>query len=327
MNKKNILWIYLLLVIGLILILTNSCNKNDDNELATCSDGIQNQGETGIDCGGPCPPCISARDSLIIDYNNNYLGSNITNLGWTGSISTCDAGTVPQSTHDKVIMRLNYFRRLVGLNDNTTLDVSQFAKFQETALMMAANGQLDHYPPNTWTCWTQAGSDGAAQSNLVLTHSTPAITIFIQDPGSNNFDCGHRRWILHSVKTKFSYGTTNTSMALGVIGVADGNTNIPPFIAYPPKGYIPQQLVFSRWSFGIPGANFSSANVSMTGSNGTIILNVVSTTANYGDKTIVWEPQGIITNSPNDLSYTVTVSGITNAPQSSYTYTVIIIKP
>lgn len=24
---------------------------------ATCSDGIQNQGETGIDCGGPCPAC------------------------------------------------------------------------------------------------------------------------------------------------------------------------------------------------------------------------------------------------------------------------------
>lgn len=25
----------------------------------TCSDGIQNQGETGVDCGGPCPPCGS----------------------------------------------------------------------------------------------------------------------------------------------------------------------------------------------------------------------------------------------------------------------------
>ena len=24
----------------------------------TCSDGIQNQGETGIDCGGPCPACV-----------------------------------------------------------------------------------------------------------------------------------------------------------------------------------------------------------------------------------------------------------------------------
>jgi len=26
---------------------------------ATCSDGVQNQGETGIDCGGPCNPCIT----------------------------------------------------------------------------------------------------------------------------------------------------------------------------------------------------------------------------------------------------------------------------
>ena len=25
---------------------------------ATCSDGIQNQGETGVDCGGPCAPCV-----------------------------------------------------------------------------------------------------------------------------------------------------------------------------------------------------------------------------------------------------------------------------
>ena len=23
----------------------------------TCSDGIQNQGEVDMDCGGPCPPC------------------------------------------------------------------------------------------------------------------------------------------------------------------------------------------------------------------------------------------------------------------------------
>lgn len=37
---------------------------------ATCSDGIQNQGETLIDCGGPCPPCsctsaAACNDSLF----------------------------------------------------------------------------------------------------------------------------------------------------------------------------------------------------------------------------------------------------------------------
>lgn len=29
---------------------------------ATCNDGIQNQGETGVDCGGPCPPCCVDND-------------------------------------------------------------------------------------------------------------------------------------------------------------------------------------------------------------------------------------------------------------------------
>ena len=32
----------------------------------TCIDGIQNQGETGVDCGGPCSPCVSA------DYKRGY---------------------------------------------------------------------------------------------------------------------------------------------------------------------------------------------------------------------------------------------------------------
>ncbi len=31
---------------------------------ATCSDGIQNQGETGIDCGGPCPACPTCSDGI-----------------------------------------------------------------------------------------------------------------------------------------------------------------------------------------------------------------------------------------------------------------------
>src|SRR5690606_4406859 len=26
--------------------------------VGTCNDGIKNQGETGVDCGGPCPACV-----------------------------------------------------------------------------------------------------------------------------------------------------------------------------------------------------------------------------------------------------------------------------
>jgi len=34
----------------------------------TCTDGIQNQGETGIDCGGPCPACTGGNSVLLGSY-------------------------------------------------------------------------------------------------------------------------------------------------------------------------------------------------------------------------------------------------------------------
>ena len=273
-------------------------------------------------------PELTSRETALEDYNTNYLGSEVSDPGWTGSTETCNAGTLPQATHDKVIKRINYFRRMVGLNDNTTLDPSKYGMYQDAALMMKANSALNHTPPDTWICYTQNGYSGASTSNLALgAHASNAVTLFINDPGASNTSVGHRRWILHSAKTQFSYGSTNSSMSLGVIGVAGGNTKIPAFIAYPPNGYIPQTLTFPRWSFGIAGADFSAATVTMTGDSVNIPVTIISAGGNYGDKTIVWEPQGIVTNSNADVSYTVTVSGIAGAAQTSYTYTSIIFKP
>ena len=31
---------------------------------ATCTDGLQNQGETGVDCGGPCDACQTCDDDI-----------------------------------------------------------------------------------------------------------------------------------------------------------------------------------------------------------------------------------------------------------------------
>ncbi len=314
--------------LGFICIVSSGCKKNKHS--ASCSDGIQNQGETGVDCGGPCSACVTERDKAVEDYNLNYLGSNVDDPGWTGNTATCDAGTVPQSTHDKVLQRINYFRRLVGLNDNTTWDVAKFPEFQQAALIMKANNSISHDPPSTWTCWSSSGASGAGSSNLAIgTHSSAAITLFIEDPGTGNEVVGHRRWILHSAKTQFSYGTTNTTMSLGVIGVAGGNQQIPPFIAYPSPGYFPQQLVFPRWSFSIPGAIFTSANVTMTGPNGdNVPLNIIARSHNlFGDNTLVWEPSSIITNSSNDINYTVNITGVSSAEKSDYNYTVTIIRP
>ena len=296
---------FLIILLG-FLLLTNlqSCKDKDNN-----------------------PTVLTERETVIKDYNDNYLGSTVLNSGWTGNTTGCNAGIAPQSTHDMVIKRINYFRKLVGLN-NCTLDATKFPMYQQAAFLMKANSQLSHTPPNTWTCWTQSGYDGANTSNLAFgLHGSNAITGFMNDNGANNTPVGHRRWILHSAKTQFSYGTTDVTMSLGCIGTAEGNKLIPEFIAYPPKGFMPQSLVFNRWSFGIPKADFSNATVTMTGPSGNLVLAVVSNTdIGYGDNTIVWEPVGVVTNSNNDLGYTITVTGVKNAPKTSYTYGVTLIK-
>ena len=62
----------------------------------SCSDGIQNQGETGIDCGGPCTPCasgcesfpdiVAARDLPNTGWNNEY---NVGGNGMSGDGELC----------------------------------------------------------------------------------------------------------------------------------------------------------------------------------------------------------------------------------------------
>ncbi len=41
----------------ILSVTLSSCNKEDD-DVGNCSDGFINNGETGLDCGGPCAPCL-----------------------------------------------------------------------------------------------------------------------------------------------------------------------------------------------------------------------------------------------------------------------------
>lgn len=55
----------------------------------TCSDGVQNQGETGVDCGGPCAPCGGA--GVTITAPGEAYGHHGACSGWNGcgDAATC----------------------------------------------------------------------------------------------------------------------------------------------------------------------------------------------------------------------------------------------
>ncbi len=282
---------------------------------------------------------LTPREQAIEDYVINYLGSACADPQWTGSVNGCNAGSVSQNAHDMVVKRINYFRTLVGLPGDVTLNAQQNSMCQDAVLIMKANNNLSHFPPQSWYCWTQAGYDAAGGSNIAwgsyegpnAIHASNAVTGYIEDAGAGNKPVGHRAWLLYPQLKAIGHGSTSsTNCLMWKDNLGMPPTNMPEFVAYPPEEYMPAPLVFERWSFSIPNANFSSATVTMKdASNNDVSLNIIHVAAPSGapDARIVWKPNGINTSSPDDQIYTVTVAGITGATSGSYTYDVIIFQP
>ena len=114
------------------------------------------------------------------------------------------------------------------------------------------------------------------------------------------------------------------------------------YVAFPQEGYVPYHNVHPRWSFSIKDANFKNATVTMT--RDTSPINVIKedldpdpdnpNAGSLGDDTLVWvyddlnANQGHTHPKPNsDVTYRVTIDGIQNADQSSYTYEVTVFDP
>lgn len=271
----------------------------------------------------------TARASALSDYQENYLGSALASsaIGWTGNTENCDPGTTPDSVKQKILQRLNYYRRLTGL-PAVTMDSTYSAMAQQAALMMKSNNQLDHYPPLTWHCATSDGQLAAANSNLALGASgTSAIDLYISDAGVT--DLGHRRWALFPSLTKVGTGDTDFSNALWVIG-GFGTRPAIDFSAYPGPGYIPAPLVYDTWSISVYTGDFSAATVSVRDSVGNNYpVTTALTPTGYGDNTFSWSFAANVASAlTGDLSLTVTVSGVKVGGQvKNYQYPVYIFVP
>jgi hypothetical protein len=273
-------------------------------------------------------------------YLTAYLGSVNSESGWTGNHATCDAGTTSEVFRASILRRINYFRSMAGLPLLVGFDPTYNAKAQSAALMMSVNRSLSHTPTSSWICYTEAGREGAGSSNLYLGPYGPeAISGYIYDPGGGNYFVGHRRWILYP-PTQFM-GTGDipardgrpASNALWVFDQANMRGPRPEtretFVAWPPPGYVPYQVVYPRWSFGYPQADFSQATVMMTRNGQALAVQRNTPVNGYGDNTLVWEPLTSFGSAPGaDVRYQVTVSNANIAGQvRSFSYTVTIFNP
>lgn len=285
------------------------------------------------------------RQAVLDFYNTYYVGANVS-PDWTGSYDACAPGTVSQAFHDAVTQHINFYRAMAGMPGDITLNSEYNRKAQAAALMMSVNGTLNHTPPTSWDCYSQDGYDGASHSNLAMWYgggSSHAIApIYMRDAGSGNGAVGHRRWILYPKTQEMGNGYVPqgsgnyAANALYVISAAYSTprpTTRDDFVAWPPAGYVPYTVVYARWSFSYPNADFTNATVTMINGGGTTAINIESRNGPYGESTIVWIPMDMSSSqlwpSPSsDTSYSIYVNNVMIGGQSQdFAYTVTIFNP
>lgn len=294
--------------------------------------------------GSPTDP--DSRWQMRDYYNAVYAYGSDAQLGWTGSYDTGYAGTISAEWQEATLNRINYYRNMAGVPSDVVFDPVLNTKSQESAFMMSANNKFSHTPPSNWLWWTQGAYDAAKNGNLALgSMGADSIRGYMSDFGSNNAPVGHRRWILYPATSVMGSGDvpgTNPASrpAANVLWVIPSGWGERPatrdeFVAWPPRGYVPSDIVYARWSFSYPGADFSSTTVSMKKNGQSIPLSIESRQAGYGDNSIVWIPAGMSTSGfvtwptpAQDEAVRVTLGNVRiDGSMRSFSYTVTIFDP
>jgi hypothetical protein len=212
--------------------------------------------------------------------------------------------------------------------------------------MMSEHNQLQHVGDWTgWDCFSTDGTNASANSNLALGYDGPdAITAYIWDFGANNFEVGHRRWILYPQTQIMATGdipAENSFSPANATWVFDANLFGPrpatrtPYVTWPSAGFVPYQLVYPQWSFALSNADLSAATVSMTSNGVSVAITQQSYETGFGENTLVWYPSSLDPTtatlfpfSGTDTVYSVTITNVVTAVGTkSFTYNVTLFDP
>lgn len=272
-------------------------------------------------------------------------------------VSDCRPGVLAQSVRDDVLARMNAIRALHRLPP-VIYSAADDEQATQAALMMAANGQLSHTPPASWTCHSATGATGAGTSNLYGGLISPWLTYYTEDmylagwlTETSNLvanNVGHRRWMLDPFLGKIAYGrvaqvladgSRTDAAAMKVVSFTGGVSvpaNLPAFVAYPYGDYPARYFdAGALLSFTVVadatqrgGANatvdFAAATISVSdGATSLAVSNVSYDNAGYA---VPNNLQFNVAGLKQGVSYSVKIAGVvTRGKATDYSYTFRIV--
>ena len=310
------------------------------------------------------------RNDVAALFNGSYQPLRAVAPGWTGNAQSCVPGDTSSEFKQAQISQINWNRAMAGVPSQVQFDDAHLAGEQQLAVMLAANRMLSHAPPMSWQCYTAPAAEAASMSNIGLSvQSAPIGTAvpppgivsgYMQDPGAQNSDVGHRRWLLHPPTNQMTVGLGQAVGADGLLTTGHGIRIIYPnfgdpwpqtrwgYVAWPPPGFVPWQEAHGRWSIIVEKADFSAATVRVTYGAAIVPTRIVSASGPsgpfFGGPALVWEFTGTAAAAfdplaptanyaflkpDRDTTYVVHVDNVNVQGQGmrSFAYTVVVFDP
>jgi hypothetical protein len=164
------------------ILLFVQCEDADDNGnvigLVTCTDGLQNGDETGVDCGGGlCEPCASGLDFTGTFAQEDQMGRPGINTVF-GTVGMKDAFNVTIPSEMQVAFQTNFQTNLLILNpDYTTnalgLDAVTFTTVLSNDVLWVAETGITTYFNGTEILTGRNLSDDVIDVSLLLIFGGP----------------------------------------------------------------------------------------------------------------------------------------------------------
>lgn len=198
-------------------------------------------------------------DSICQNYQASYSWTKPNQCYVPGK--DCEYGEHNQEDMEWTAKRVNFFRQIVGLNEiPQSTNTELLNQTNQACLIMDKNSIFDHDLNNkSLKCWNEAGKTGAENSNIYVTSgsacSTDSIPSYIDDSSTSSL--GHRRWILNPPLSEVVSGVGEKHSALLIKGMPQKSSVISKFLAYPPPGPVPSDIIYSNWSFS---RNYTEVN-------------------------------------------------------------------
>ena len=196
LNLRN--WRLLPLALLLLVACEDADDFNNVIEQVSCSDGIQNGDETGVDCGGACPVCLDGLDFSGVFIQQDVAGRPAINTVFNSEGALQDAFNrsllSTRGTEDFIdgsnnltfpgVFQENIEQSFVGyLLDEAPVsfgsnvlgfDAAGFAEFLATtdALQLAAEGTTTYRSADLWFTGRNL-SDDVMDTTMLLLYGGP----------------------------------------------------------------------------------------------------------------------------------------------------------